>query len=216
MRDYARKIYLGLEYLVLFFGLPLLLLYTINIMHPSSILVPIVVLIVFYLKKQNFHWREIKMIKVPAKFLLVNIFLIFLSSAIIFAWVYFNFQEDLFNLPQQNLRIWLLLVLLYPLFSASLQEVIYRVFMFRRYRELFKKPWVIIVASGLAFSFAHIFYLNVLSLLLTLIMGIYLAYLYFRTRSFLLVSLIHSFYGVFVFTIGLGELFWIDMQKHLV
>ena len=216
MKDYAKKIYLGLEFIILFFGLPLMLLYSTNLLNPSSILIPIVLLLIYYLKKQRFHWREIKMFKIPPGFLLVNIMMILLSSAIIFIWVYFNYKEDLFNLPQLNFKIWLLFILFYPLFSASLQEIIYRVFMFRRYKELFVKPWMIIIASGLAFSFAHIFYLSAISLVLTFIMGVYLAYLYLKTRSFLLVALIHSFYGNFVFTIGLGEHFWIDMQKYLV
>lgn len=216
MRDYAKKIYLGLEFIFLFFGLPLMLLFSADLMHPSSILIPIVLVLIYYLKKHRFHWHEIKMIKIPPGFLRVNILLILLSSAIIFIWVYLDYKEDLFNLPQLNFKIWLMLILFYPLFSASLQEVIYRVFMFRRYKELFVKPWMIIIASGLAFSFAHIFYLSTISLILTFIMGVYLAFLYLKTRSFLLVALIHSFYGIFVFTIGLGEHFWIDMQKYLV
>jgi membrane protease YdiL (CAAX protease family) len=216
MKDYAKKIYLGLEFIFLFFGLPLMLLYSADLLHPSSILVPIVLILIYYLKKHRFHWREIKMFQVPSRFLFVNVLLIFLSSVIIFTWVYFSFKDDLFNLPQLNFKIWLLLILFYPLFSATLQEVIYRVFMFRRYKDLFVKPWMIIIASGLAFSFAHIFYLSVISLVLTFIMGVYLAFLYLKTRSFLLVAIIHSFYGIFVFTIGLGEHFWIDMQKYLV
>jgi membrane protease YdiL (CAAX protease family) len=156
------------------------------------------------------------MIKVDSTFLLKNALVILLSALMIFSLTYLFYQEDLFNLPQLSVKTWLLLILLYPLFSASLQEIIYRVFMFRRYGSLFVKPWMIIVASGIAFSFAHIFYLSPISLVLTLIMGVYLAYLYFKTRSFLLVAIIHSFYGILVFTIGLGEHFWIDMHKHLI
>lgn len=216
MRSYVQRVYLGFEFLLLFFGIPLLLLYSIDILHPSSILVPIVLMLIYYLKKQSFRWQEIKMIGADSKFLKTNIFLILLSAAIIFSWVYLFYQEDLFNLPQLNFKVWLMLIFLYPLFSASLQEIVYRVFMFRRYGSLFVKPWMIIVASGIAFSFAHIFYLSLVSLVLTLFMGVYLAYLYFKTRSFLLVAIIHSFYGNLVFTIGLGEHFWIDMHKHLI
>lgn len=215
MKSYAQQIYLGFEYILLFFGIPLTLLYSINLLNPSSVLIPIVLLMVYYLKKQSFHWREIKMFQVSSRFLITNVLLIILSSVIIFSWVYFFYKEDLFNLPQYNFKVWLLLIIFYPLFSASLQEIVFRVFMFRRYKKLFFKPWMLIIASGVAFSFAHIFYLSAISLILTLIMGIYLAYIYLKTRSFLLVALVHSFYGNLVFTIGLGEHFWIDMHKHL-
>ncbi|HEX3006888.1 MAG TPA: CPBP family intramembrane glutamic endopeptidase [Bacteroidales bacterium] len=216
MSGYARRIYLGIEFVFLFFGIPLILLGSMKILHPSAILIPIVLILIYYLKKQRLHWRELRSIRIDKRFLNVNVLLIVLSSVIIFAWVYFSFKDDLFNLPSSNFKIWLLLFLFYPLFSASLQEIVYRVFMFRRYHPLFFKPWMLIVASGIAFSFAHIFYLNAISLILTLIMGIYLAYLYFKTKSFLLVALIHSFYGNFIFTIGLGEHFWIDMHKYLM
>lgn len=216
MNSYRRRIYLGLEFVFLFFGIPLILLGSMKILHPSAILIPIVLMLIYYLRKQRLHWRELKAIKVEKRFLNVNVLLILLSSLILFVWVYFSYKEDLFNLPSGNFKIWLLVFIFYPLFSASLQEIIYRVFMFRRYRSLFFKPWMLIAASAIAFSFAHIFYLNAISIILTLIMGIYLAYLYFRTRSFLLVALIHSFYGVFIFTIGLGEHFWIDMHKYLM
>lgn len=216
MSESAKKIYLGLEFVFLFFGLPLLLMYSIEMMNPSNVLIPIVMLMFYYLKRQKFHWEEIRMLRIPHKFLVTNIILIFLSALLIFTWVYLYFHDDLFNLPNLNFKIWIFFILLYPLFSASLQEIIYRVFMFRRYKSLFVKPWMIIVASGIAFSFAHIFYLSVISLVLTFIMGVYLAYLYLKTRSFLLVALIHSFYGIFVFTVGLGEHFWIDMHKYLI
>lgn len=215
MRSFWRRVYLGFEFLFLFFGIPVLLLSSAKILTPSLILIPIVILLVYYLKKQRFHWKELKMFHIDKKFLNTHLILVVLSSLVIFTWVYLSFEDKLFNLPQGNFWAWLLLFLSYPLFSASLQEIIFRVFMFRRYHSLFFRPWMIIVASGIAFSFAHIFYLDIISLVLTLIMGIYLAYLYFKTSSFLLVALIHSFYGNLVFTIGLGEHFWIDMHKYL-
>ncbi|NJK93906.1 MAG: CPBP family intramembrane metalloprotease, partial [Bacteroidales bacterium] len=67
----------------------------------------------------------------------------------------------------------------------------------------------------ISFSFAHIFYLNRISLILTLIQGFYLAYLYFKTQNFIFVALLHSFYGVLVFTVGLGQYFWVGMEEYI-
>lgn len=207
--------YKWIEFVFLFFGIPILLLYSINILHPSAILLPIVLILIIYFRKQRISWQELKRITISKRFLITNILLIGLSSVLLFLWVYTSSKPDLFDLPRQNFNIWLVLFILYPVFSASLQEITFRVFLFRRYKQLFVKPWMAIAASAIAFSFAHIFYLSYVSLLLTLILGLYLAYLYYKTSSFLLVAIIHSFYGNLIFTIGLGQYFWLDMHKYL-
>jgi membrane protease YdiL (CAAX protease family) len=104
---------------------------------------------------------------------------------------------------------------IYPVFSAYIQELIYRAFLFHRYRPLFKNKWLLIVASGITFSFVHIVYYNDLSLILTLIAGLYLAYVYEKTGSVLFTAILHGAIGDIIFTIGLGHHFWIDMYRWL-
>lgn len=210
-----KRILLAFEFVLLFVGVPLLILFTGKIINPVIVLLPVVIILIVYFIKHRINWQELFSIRASKKFLSTHLFLIIISSLLLIVWVYSQFRTDFLNLPRLNFKIWITLILLYPIFSASLQEIAFRVFLFRRYRILFTQPWAIMLASAVEFSFAHIFYSNALALVLTLIQGLYLSYLYHKTRSFLLIALIHSFYGNLVFTIGLGEYFWLDMHKYL-
>jgi len=55
---------------------------------------------------------------------------------------------------------WVLIFILYPLFSVYPQELLYRTFFFHRYRPLFGGGWGMVIASALAFGFVHIIFRN--------------------------------------------------------
>jgi membrane protease YdiL (CAAX protease family) len=57
----------------------------------------------------------------------------------------------------------------------------------------------------------HIVYYNPLSMVLTLIGGLYFAFVYIQTRSVLFSSVLHGCMGTIVFAVGLGQYFWLDM-----
>ena len=114
----------------------------------------------------------------------------------------------LFAFPRNNTFIWLMVMLLYPLLSVYPQEVIYRVFFFHRYRRLFRNDATRFVISGLCFGLAHLFFANWIAPALTTLGGLIFARTYARTGSTLLVSLEHSLWGNFIFTIGLGWYFY--------
>ena len=96
------------------------------------------------------------------------------------------------------------IIILYPLLSVIPQGIVYRTFVFHRYEELFGKGWAMVAVSGLVFSCAHIFYMNSVALLLTLVGGILFAHTYQKSESLWLSSAEHALYGNFIFTIGLG------------
>lgn len=108
------------------------------------------------------------------------------------------------NLPRQRPRVWLAVILLYPLLSAAPQGIVYRVFFFHRYRELFRGPRTMILASAVAFAFAHIVFRNPYAVALTLAGGLLFAGTYARTRSFGVSTAEHALYGDWLFTIGYG------------
>ena len=56
------------------------------------------------------------------------------------------------------------------------------------------------------FSLAHLFFKNTLVLLLTFIGGVLFAITFKKTKSTVLVSIEHSFYGCWLFTIGMGNM----------
>ncbi|HTQ71811.1 MAG TPA: CPBP family intramembrane glutamic endopeptidase [Acidocella sp.] len=116
------------------------------------------------------------------------------------------------SLPLQHPRFWALVMLLYPLLSVWPQEIIFRRFLFHRYGLLFGNR--ITAASAIAFSYAHIIYLNPLAVVLTLAGGAMFARSYSKTRSLTLTALEHALYGCLVFTIGLGRYFFSGAAWH--
>lgn len=102
---------------------------------------------------------------------------------------------------------WALFLLLYPLLSVIPQELIYRVFFFRRYRSLFTNKYLMVHVNALAFGFLHIIYGNFTAVFITYAIGYVFARTYMRTRSFWAVCLEHTLYGLVIFTIGMGRYF---------
>ncbi len=211
-----KKIIRALEFVILFFGIPLLIYFESLFQHPSLVLIPVLAGLIFYFVfKKDFNLKTLIRLNVPRQLMWKNIGLVLLTGVFLTLLVYFFAPENLFNLPRENPEIWLVLIVAYPLLSAYSQEVIYRTFLFTRYRTLFKSRKFLIAVSGITFAFAHIVYYHPLSMLLTLIAGIYLAWIYRKTRSVLFTAILHSLLGILVFSIGLGEYFWLNMERHL-
>lgn len=196
----------------MFIGIPLLIYFDRDFIHPSMLIIPLLLFIFLILKlTTDFSWKELVSWKIPALQLrrhgviTVITFMVMLVAVILFD------HENLFNLIRTRPLIFVALAVLYPVFSAFGQEVIYRTFLFRRYRLLFPKNWHFILISGLTFSFMHIVYYDPVSMLLTLIGGLYFAYVYVQTRSVLFSAVLHGCMGIIVFAVGLGQYFWLDM-----
>jgi membrane protease YdiL (CAAX protease family) len=211
-----KSTYLLLEFVLFFVGVPVILLFEGDLSHPSRVLVPIVLFVfgILYFRT-DFKWNELSYLPVKFSDWSVHLGIAILISGLMLGWVYFFDRDNLFNLPSRNWKVWLLLSLFYPVFSASLQEVIFRTFIFKRYQKLFGNGHFLILASAIVFSFAHIFYFHPVSLLLTFILGLYLGWVYHQRKSVLFTSILHSIYGNMVFTIGLGHYFWLDMARWM-
>jgi len=114
----------------------------------------------------------------------------------------------LFELPRTRPLLYALVLVLYPVVSALPQELLYRVFFFRRYSQLLGDRWTV-AGSALAFALLHIIYADPLAPLLTLPAGLVLAVAYRRNRSLPAVALEHALYGIAVFSLGLGRTFFV-------
>jgi uncharacterized protein len=99
-------------------------------------------------------------------------------------------------------------MVLYPVLSVYPQGIIYRAFFFERYRTLFPNSVLLIVASAVAFSFAHIIFRNAIAVIFTLVGGLLFAWRYADTASLFTSSFEHALYGCWMFTIGLGHYFY--------
>jgi hypothetical protein len=111
-------------------------------------------------------------------------------------------------LPRTNPPFWCTIMVLYPLVSVVPQGIVYRVFVFERYRAVFGTGWGMVLASALAFAWVHIVFRNRLAPGLTLPAGLLFAMRYWQTASLVVSSFEHALYGCAIFTIGLGQWFY--------
>jgi len=109
--------------------------------------------------------------------------------------------------PRQKPLIWIGVALLYPIFSAFPQEIVYRAFFFHRYRVLFADSRRLIAVNAALFGWSHILVHNPWAVLLATAGGVFFARTFERARSTSLVALEHAIYGDLVFTIGIGGMF---------
>jgi len=122
--------------------------------------------------------------------------------------------ERLLAMPRYRPELWLLIVVLYPIFSAAPQELIFRTLFFRRYGPLFPNDGVAVFVNALAFGFGHLFYMNWVTIGLTTIGGAVFALAYLQYRSYLLAVVLHGIAGQMIFTSGLGIFFYHGAIGH--
>lgn len=104
--------------------------------------------------------------------------------------------------------LWLMIMALYPIFSALPQEIIFRTLFFRRYGRLFPGDMAAIAANAGAFGLAHLFFGNPLTLAMSAAGGAIFAWAYLRHHSTLLAVVLHTIAGQLIFTSGLGVFFY--------
>lgn len=134
---------------------------------------------------------------------------IFLVSAPLVAGATWLFEPELFlRFPRENTRVWVMVMLLYPLLSVYPQELIYRAFLFHRYRSILPGESLRTAVSAVAFALAHLFFANLWAPMLSLAGGWLFARTYARSNSTLQAGLEHALWGDLVFTVGLGWYFY--------
>lgn len=203
-----------MEFGILFFGIPLLIFLDEDFIHPSIIILPVLLFIFLILRyTTDFKFRELFRWGISRKVLIKNLGIVLVSLLSMLAYVILFEREMLFNLPRTHPWIFVAMCFFYPVFSAFGQEIIYRTFLFRRYSRILPKEWHLVLASGLTFSFLHIVYYDPVSMILTFVGGVYFAKVYKQTRSVLFSSLLHGLMGMIVFGVGLGQYFWLDMPR---
>ena len=208
----GRRLRLMLEIGLFFIAGPFMIRYAVYGLHLPLfvVLVPVFVALILYLLwDDTFNVvREFSGGFATAE--AGSIVLVFVAvGAVVTAFVSQRFPDAFLALPANNPRLWAKIMLLYPIFSVLAQELIYRSFFFHRYGPLFgRERWLIILTNAAVFGLAHIIYGSIVSLVLTAIFGVLLAWRYERTRSYWAVWFEHTLYGLLVFTIGLGRYFF--------
>ncbi|MEM7349385.1 MAG: CPBP family intramembrane glutamic endopeptidase [Acidobacteriota bacterium] len=207
----CRRAYLAGELCTLFVAVPLLLYVYRH--HVGRMVVPTILLVVvpclaLLLTDPTFDRRRLWNTEElwPR---LRRTLVFFLPAALALALVYALFEpERLFAFPRRNPGFWLVVMALYPLVSVYPQELIFRTFLFHRYRALVPSTNAMILLSGVLFGLAHLFFDNWIAPVLSTAGGILFARTYARTGSTLQASLEHGLWGDFLFTLGIGWYFY--------
>jgi uncharacterized protein len=116
--------------------------------------------------------------------------------------------ELLFSFVKNNPSLWAVVMVLYPVLSVYPQELLFRVYFFRRYAPLFGGGLGMVAASAVAFGFVHVIFGNWLSVVLSAIGGVLFVLTYQQSGSLALVCIEHALFGDFIFTIGIGQFFF--------
>ena len=206
-QDARRHAYLVLEFTAVFWGLPTA--YVLGWIHlDRMVLLWIlsaaclgVLLCDFRFEKRRF-WK----ISLWKRQVLRIALVLFLAVSLFGMYVAWQMPGLLFRLPREHPRLWALVLILYPTLSVYPQGIIYRAFLFHRYRTVFGDGWEMILVSALSFGYVHIVYMNPATVVLTLIGGLFFAKTYAETQSLMLSGIEHALYGSCLFTVGLWEI----------
>ncbi|MBX3386269.1 MAG: CPBP family intramembrane metalloprotease [Phycisphaeraceae bacterium] len=140
--------------------------------------------------------------------------------------VWLSMPEMFLSFPRERPKIWAIVMVGYPLASVYAQEIVWRAFFFHRYEPVFARLlWrgeegeraaaargataLTVIASGSAFGFMHILFKHWVAVALTVVGGLLFSWTYAHRRSIALVWVEHALWGCFVFTIGLGQFFFL-------
>ncbi len=203
-----KKFWLKIEWGAIFVLIPLLMLLFPHAMTPVQVLLGVLAYIFYlYTRHAKLRKKPIFVFSFSHHRLLGEIYNRLVISIILLSLIILIYDDSLlFNLLINKPDLWVLLLVIYPIFSVFPQEIIYRSFFFARYKKIFRHSRLIWM-SALSFSFAHIIFLNFFAVFFTFVGGLFFALSYGRTRSLFLVVAEHSIYGIFLYTIGYGEFF---------
>lgn len=117
------------------------------------------------------------------------------------------FTDVFFEYPLKNFRNYIITFFLYPFLSVVPQEIVYRVYFFHRYRKLVPEKYLLMLSNAIIFGLTHFIYDNWVAPIATFLASWFFIFNYLKTRSLLNVCLEHYYYGLIMFTVGLGFYF---------
>ncbi len=204
-----KRTYLWGEFVLLFWGLPVFLaLYPLPIPKVLLLLPVAGLCLVSLLRDRSFDRTQLWNAAAAREGLPRVLLLFALTAPILAAGVLLFLPSAFLGLARRAPFLWGAIMLLYPLLSVYPQELIYRAFLFQRYRPLLGGDAALTGWSAAAFGFVHILYGSLVSVLLSLAGGYLFATSYRRSRSLLLAAVQHALYGDLIFTLGLGQFFY--------
>lgn len=113
------------------------------------------------------------------------------------------------SLPRTYPRLWIAIMIFYPVLSALPQEIIYRTYFEFRFRSLFSNENLAMIANALLFGILHLIFHNPVAVAGGILTGLFWYQTYRHTGSLWAVSLEHALYGNLIYTIGFGHYFYV-------
>jgi uncharacterized protein len=207
-----RRSWLTLEMLAIYVLTPVALCSLLYRYHvPLFELLPPVfaAFILLLLLDRRFSWIETLKRGIGLRDLASMVAIFAVAAPLIALFAYHDRPDSFLRFPRYAFNLWIMVMILYPLISVTAQEVMYRVFFFHRYRVLFAGDRQAgIVLNAVLFSFSHIIFQNVTTLIISFLGGLLFAWRYESSRSYWALVLEHSLYGNLIFTVGLGRYFY--------
>ncbi len=213
----ARRIYLGVEFLLLFVAMPAgLAMWRLELILtdpggwpggivPLMLVSTAILVFIVLLFDKSFDRRRLIGVRGMGANLRPVLLRFALLGGLMFGYMAWQHPDALFSFPRRAPAFWALVMLLYPVFSVLPQGVIWRAFLMHRYRPLFPTWPVMWLVAASMFSFAHVFFLNVEALVLTFFGGLMFVRTYRRSGSLVPSLIEHALYGCWAFTLGYGK-----------
>lgn len=199
---------LWLELIGLFVAAPVAVAVVLGVVSPIGILLFLAIVALWLLwRTPDFRMADLLRGPVVREWRLILGFTLF-SAVAMAALAYLLIPGRFFEIFRYRPGLWLLIMLLYPVFSALPQEIIFRTLFFRRYGRLFPSRAAAIAVNAGAFGLAHLFFGNPVTLVMATAGGAVFAWAYLRHHSTLLAVVLHSIAGQLIFTTGLGIYFY--------
>ncbi len=196
-----------IELIGIFVGVPLILIVDL-VPGPKSIalLVVCVVSLILLLRDKTFDRRRLGFSGFHKWLALAKRFVIIASCLALYTVL--TEPRNAMAVLRHNPALWASIMITYPVLSVVPQEIIYRVFFFHRYGELFVNKKLSVVTNAALFAFAHILFRNWVAVIGAFVAGILWTTTYLGSKSLLVVSIEHALYGNLVFTLGIGYYFY--------
>ena len=178
-----------------------------------GVLAPVFLLVVLALSlDRTFSWRELFVTPITRAELRSILTLFAVLGSGIVGVAYFLHPQQFFGFPRHTPGLWLAVMVLYPLVSVTVQEIMFRVLFAHRYLGLFGgKLGLAVFVNAVLFAYSHLIFESWVTILVSFAGGLIFAYRYFTYRSFWGVCLEHALYGNLIFTVGLARYFFIGM-----
>lgn len=193
-----------LEFALLFVALPLFLASPVTFILKVPILLLALGYLIYVVRWNNIPFSEPFDSKAKLSKAIWIRFSVFAIISTILVSIYL--PEKLFKVVFDMPFLWLLIIFVYTVFSVIPQEWIYRYFLQTRYGDFFQNHWFNVAFNAIIFALAHLMFWNVLVLLLTFVGGGLFYHTYKKSQNLNTVIIEHSLYGLWLFTLGIGEM----------